>query len=98
MNRFYWESANFDVSEYVNNYALCQSDRRFSPKTSFELVKPNFAWHTVSMDHIGPLLKSNNQHKYIIITIDHLIKWVESRSVFNLGAIIVAKFIMESII
>lgn len=61
-NDYYWESINFDIAEYVNNCALCQSNRRFTPKTSFELVKPNFAWHTISIDLIGPLPKSNHQH------------------------------------
>ena len=52
-NGYYWESINFDIAEYVNNCALCQSDRRFTPKTSFELVKPNFALHTVPLISLG---------------------------------------------
>ena len=68
------------------------------PKLVSELVKPNFAWHTVLIDLIGPLPKSNHQHLYIIVAIDHLTKWVESRSVSNLGAITVAVFIIETII
>ena len=71
---------------------------RFKPSTTYKLVKPKFAWHTVSMDLIGPLPPSTTGVKYIIVAIDHLTKWVEARAVKDLGARTVAKFVQEQII
>ena len=52
---YYWESLSFDVAKYINNCVLCQKDKPFNNSTTFNLIKPNFAFHTVSMDLIGPL-------------------------------------------
>ena len=52
---YYWESLAFDVAKYVNNCVLCQKEKRFALSTLFSLIKLNFAFHTVSMDFIGPL-------------------------------------------
>jgi hypothetical protein len=95
---YYWESIAFDVADYINHCLICNSDKPFKPATQFEFVKPNFAFHTISMDLIGPLPSSNNNHKYIIVAIDHLTKWVEARSVKDLGALTVSKFVLEQII
>ena len=95
---YYWESISFDVTEYINSCLICQSEVRFKPSTTYELVKPKFAWHTVSMDLVGPLPPSTIGVKYIIVAIDHLTKWVEARSVKDLGARTVARFVQEQII
>ena len=95
---YYWESISLDVTEYINSCLICQSEVRFKPSTTYELVKPKFAWHTVSMDLVGPLPPSTIGVKYIIVAIDHLTKWVEARSVKDLGARTVARFVQEQII
>ena len=87
-----------NVQDYINQCLLCQSDKGFKGAHAYELVKPNFAFHTVSMDLIGPLPTSNHKHKYIIVAIDHLTKWVEARSMVDLQALTVAKFVLEQII
>ena len=46
----------------------------FNASTNFNLIKPNFAFHTVSMDLIGPLPMGIAGTKYIIVVIDHLTK------------------------
>ena len=63
-----------------------------------KLIKPNFAWHTVIIDCIGLLLQSNRGHKYIIVAIDHLTKWVKASSICNVSANTTAKFIIKQII
>ena len=47
---------------------------------------------------IGPLPPSTNGVKYIIVTIDHLSKWVEAQTVKDLGARTIARFVQEKII
>ena len=95
---YYWEILSFDVAKYINNCMLCQKDKPFNASNTFNLIKPDFAIYTASMDIIGPLPMGIARGKYLIVAIDHLTKWVESRSFSNLGAITVAKFIIETII
>ena len=52
---YLWERLSFDVAKYINNCALCQKDKPFNNSTTFNLNKPNFAFHTVSMILIRPL-------------------------------------------
>ena len=47
---------------------------------------------------VGPLPPSTIGVKYIIVAIDYLTKWVEARSVKDLGARTVARFVQEQII
>ena len=75
---YYWESISHDVANYIACCQLCQLDKGFFPSTSFELVQPGYSWHNISIDLIGPFPKSTANHKYIIVYIDHLTKWVEA--------------------
>ena len=95
---FYWESMPFDVQETILCCKECQSEKPFKKATTFHLTRPNFAWHTVSIDVVGPLPLSNLRSKYIIVAIDHLTKWVEARAIRDVSALTTAKFILESII
>ena len=74
---YYWETIYFDVVDYIKNCITCQLENKFSKITFYKLIKPNFAWHIISIDMIGPLGKSTYSHNYIIVAIDHLTKWIE---------------------
>lgn len=63
--------------------------------TLFHLVKPKFAWHTVSIDVVGPLPKCSSGHMYLIVAIDELTKWVEAKPICNLSTTTAAKFILD---
>ena len=95
---YYWESISFDVTEYINSCLVCQLEVRFKPSTTYKLVKPKFAWHTVSVNLIGPLPLITTGVKYIIVAIDHLNKWEEAQTVKDLGARTEAKIVQEQII
>ena len=95
---YYWKSINFDITNYINNCLICQSKKRFSNTTSYKLIKPNFSWHTIFMDMIGPLGKSSFGYNYFIVAIDYLTKWIEICPVQYLGALTVEKFVMDQII
>ena len=77
---------------------LCQSEKQFSPDTQFQVIKAHYAFHTVSMDLIGPLPVSSQGVKYIFVAIYHLTKWVKARAINNLGATTISKFVLEQII
>ena len=76
----------------------CQSEKPYKHSTSFHLVKPKFAWHTVSIDVVGPIPKCSSGHIYLIIAIDELTKWVEAKPICNLSANTAANFILDFIL
>ena len=56
-SQYYWESLATDVHDVVQCCAICQLNQPLAKKTSFNLVRPKFAFHTVSIDIVGPLHK-----------------------------------------
>ena len=50
------------------------------------MVKPKFAFHTVSINVVGPLATCTSGFKYLIVAIDDLTKWVEVKPINNLIA------------
>ena len=65
---------------------------------AYKFIKPSFAWHTVSVDVVGPFETSFSRNKYIIVAIDHLTKWMECRAIKDLTAGTTAKFLIEQLI
>ena len=57
-----------------------------------------FAFHTVSIDIVGPFTESASRCKFLIVAIDKLTKWVEAIPVLSASARATAKFILHNII
>ena len=51
---YYWESMPFDVHETLMACAACQKQNPFDNQVSYKFIKPNYVWHTVSVDVVGP--------------------------------------------
>lgn len=97
-NDYYWEFMAFDVAETLACCAKCQINKPFKPAKVYRLVRPKFAWHTVSIDVMGPLAASTGNTKYVIVAIDHLTRWVETRALAKVDALSTAKFILEQVV
>ena len=78
---YYWDSLPFDVHETLMVSAECQKQKPFDNQVSYKFIKPNYAWHTVSVDVVGPFDSSSLRNKYLIVAINHLTKWVEIRAI-----------------
>ena len=62
------------------------------------MVKPKFAFYTVSVDVVGPLATCTGGFKYLIVAINDLTKWVEANPITNLTSQTAAQFINDLII
>lgn len=87
---------------YVTNVLKCcsiwQYYKHAFKSTSFELVKPHFFWNSILIEIIRPLTVLTGNFKYIILAIDELTKWIEVKSIKDLGALTTAKFISDQVI
>ena len=59
---------------------------------------PKFAFHTVSIDIVGPFPTSNVGNRFLFVAIDKLTKWVETLASLNTTAKVTAKFLLQHII
>jgi len=55
-------------------------------------------FYKVALDTVGPLPKTKNGNKYVLVAIDHYSKWCEVRPIKDHDAPIAAKFLEEEII
>ena len=97
-DHYYWEAMLVDAYKTIDCFKECQEAKPFKAATFYRLAKPQFSWHTVSIDLVGPLLPSCANKKYIIVAVDHLTKWVKAKVIRDLGALTTTKFIFEHII
>ena len=79
---------------------MCAKNRQTKRFFAYKLVLPNCAFHTVSINIIGPMKRSNksSNNRYIISTVDHFTKWVEAEAISILSAKETARFILSNVI
>ena len=54
--------------------------------------------HTPGIDIVGPLPRTQQSNRYIVVAIDYFTKWPEARAIPEATAKEVSKFIYEDII
>jgi len=55
-------------------------------------------FHRVALDTAGPLLETKSGNKYILVAINHYLKWCEAKAVADHGAKTAARFLEDEII
>jgi len=80
ITRFYhWPKLHKDVLNYVQTCDLCQRNK-VARRLPYGLLEPHDVppqrWHTVSMDFIGPIVKSTNGFDTILVVVDSASKRV----------------------
>ncbi len=67
-------------------------------KGEFRLIPVEEPFEMIGIDFIGPLPWTKKGNKYIIVVIDYLTKWSETKAVRRVTANIAANFIYNEII
>nr|GEV11373.1 reverse transcriptase domain-containing protein [Tanacetum cinerariifolium] len=91
---FYWPTIYRDVQDLVKNCDVCQRQSKISqrdemPQNSVQVCEIFDVW---GIDFMGPF-SSSRGHKYILIAVDYLSKWVEAKAIPINDARVVCKFI-----
>lgn len=98
--RYYWQTLNKDVEEYISKCISC-NQRKIGKQPKAPLIKIPPArepFELVSMDIVGPLPVSNQGNKYLLTFIDYLTRYCEAIPIPNQTAEIVAKEFVHKII
>lgn len=76
---YYWPGMNGDISRYVRNCVSCQEFKTSQGTIHGKMGTCNASqpWEYVSMDIVGPLVRSSRGNKYLVVLQDKFTKWVE---------------------
>eukprot|EP00253_Pinus_taeda_P006380 PITA_06380 len=96
---YYWPTLHQDARRYISQCDRCQRMGKPTPRDEMPLqpqvtFKPFEKW---AMDCVGPINPPSNQKSYIIVCMDYLIKWAETKAIKAAIEEKVAKFLRENI-
>lgn len=95
--RCYWEGMTDSVQQTLESCLVCKSHTGPNPRFKHDIPSPGAPFHVVSIDLVGPLPVAVGGHKYIVLAIDHLTKWVEATSMASASAKSTASFLLRYI-
>jgi hypothetical protein len=96
--RYYWPTMGNDVKRYIESCDSCQrfgSPRKLQLTESIQVVRPFFQ---IGIDYVGPLERTENGNRYIIVATDYFTKWPKARAIKTATAKEAAQFLYEEII
>jgi transposase InsO family protein len=99
-SRFYWPRMSRHVTHHVRSCDLCQRRKSGSSSTGAlqSIRPPRQPFECVGIDFLGPFPKSSDGNQYIIVSVDYLTRYAETRSVRHANAEAAAKFFLEQIV
>ncbi|GJS76533.1 reverse transcriptase domain-containing protein [Tanacetum coccineum] len=91
---FYWPTIYKDAHELVKNCDSCQHQGKISqrdemPQNSIQVCEIFDVW---GIDFMGPF-PSSRGNNYILVAVDYLFKWVESKALPTNDARVIVKFL-----
>ncbi len=96
--RYYWPQMFEDVRNYINSCDICQRRGGSERREMLRPIKVEGPFYRIGIDIKGPLPRTKDGNRYIIVAMDYFTKWPEARAIANMKAETVAKFIFEEII
>jgi transposase InsO family protein len=75
---FFWPNMRLEIFNFIERCFLCQKHKRNYLRVPLQHhVIPREPFHTVSVDLVGPVVRSENGEEYILVMQDMLTRWVE---------------------
>src|SRR3954452_8157799 len=77
--RYYWPQMFEDIRTYVKSCDTCQRRGKFKRVKPLHPIPVGELFYRVGIDYVGPLLKTKEGNRYIIVAMDYLTKWPEAK-------------------
>jgi hypothetical protein len=101
-DRYFWDSMNTDITNYIRSCLRCSENNPIRRKPAGHLqsiAPPEGVWQLLSMDFHGPITPvSARGNRYIISLTDVFSKFVITRAVRDCTAATAARFLQEDVI
>ena len=96
--KFYWDNMNKEIYQFVKECPRCQEHgTKFINEKAYPVSVPVKPFSQIGID-IKHVTIAQSGHKYIIVAIDYLTKYVEARALLVQTSAEIASFIYEDII
>ena len=98
--RYYWPKMSKSVQEYVQSCENCQARKspQKKPAGFMQYIEVEYPFEKVGIDLLGPFPVSVAGNVHIIVAVDYLTKWCETKAVPTATAVEVANFVVEQLI
>ena len=97
-NLYYWPQMHDDIKAYIKS---CDSCQRRGRKRNIEPLQPipiGEPFNKIGIDVVGPLPRTKNGNKYIVVAIDYMTKWPEAKAIPTANAQQIVTFILDDLI
>jgi transposase InsO family protein len=99
IRKYYWPNMRRDVDDFVESCPECQ---KRAPRTGEAPLTPiartPIPFFQFGIDVMGPLPNTLQDHRYIVIAVDHFTKWVEAKALSEINGQNIAAFIYKEVI
>jgi hypothetical protein len=97
-NRYYWPQMFEDIKIFVETCDSCQRRGKAKRNEPLHPIPVGEPFYQIGIDYVGPLNRTKQGNKYIIVAMDYLTKWPEAKPVSEATAAETVKFVYEDII
>jgi hypothetical protein len=96
--RFWWKGMYNDIQEYVKTCDSCQRRGNKGGTGYLNPIKVGKPFERIGIDFVGPLERTKDGNRYILVVTDYLTKWPEAIAMKETTAENVTEFIYKRII
>lgn len=100
LQKYYWPHMRADIARYVRNCKTCLANK-VERKLPAGLMVPRFVvdrpWKQVSIDLVGPMVKSTSGYQYILTVIDTFSKFLLTFPLRKATAISITKILENNV-
>ena len=96
--RYYWDGMRRDVIKHIEYCDPCQRRGKKGGKGRLNPIKVGQPFERIGLDFVGPLPRTKNGNKYILVASDYLTKWPEAKVMKEATANKTVEFIYKEII
>jgi len=97
--RFWWPDLYEDVKRYVSTCEACARAKKPKKTNSgWEATTVGAPWQRVSVDHLGPVKRTERGNRYLLVFTDYFTRWVVAVPTEDCGAESTAKHFVERVV
>src|SRR6266513_5689287 len=96
--RFWWKGMYKDIEDYIKRCDSCQRRGNKGGSEYLNPIKVGKPFERIGIDFVGPLEKTKDGNRYILVVTDYLTKWPEAIAMKEATAENVVEFIYKGII
>ena len=97
-NTCWWPGQRLDVLEYIRTCKVCQTHAKLQRPEKPMTIPVENVFERFALDYVGPLPRTHNGNRYIIVATEALTRWPIAKAVPEADAKTTAKFLYDEIV